>query len=688
MFSMTSPPREQASSSAAGIDTLTQPVAERDIAPNRDASATNAAHRPWRDRSRTGRHTNSGNARGLRWVAACCAMTVIGSLLLIVGVRVAATGDDQGTPYVLPPYIGGPKTPSHATPESHAANLPGAPNRTPETAQPAQPPVPGSAPATPSTPIPSPPPTPTPPPLPPTPTPTPAPTSATPPPPVPTPEPTVNPTPTIALRDQITVGLKCNRDIYAATEVATHRIEADRLATDVTSWNAKVRSDFIDPTMKALKNYGREDLANIAGETLQADWESAQAWLDRRRPAFAVNLQGAPPGTQVRIEFIIPDTKHQAFLPQGQATAIADMVLNDGVAGVTRIGNGNDWQVQLDAKWDRDALANLFARTDIDLLVAVQYPADGSKEPPIAHRVTIYPITDVQLRYPSFLGSFAHINAGHPYLDAIAARITNSSIAKKNNINLGAARDWREAFLWFREFQNLKVNYESSAMATTQKAADDLIQRIRPIHKTLAERAGNCADVTVLMASALSRTSEVFIMLPRGHAFIAYHDRSLQKLVGIECTTLGQEDIVKKMHGNMPQPMNDEQAEFRQKLSKPDQAVFDLFLIALIQGTAELDEAVSLANTGRPALGGAPEIRALQVLNAERKSLETSLAAETDPKRSKELRRKLEEVAFETVRMHLRPILIPLAQQLGAEHATPSQTTLQRYALPKFSGKP
>jgi hypothetical protein len=684
MFSMTSPPREQASSSAAGIDTPIQPTAERDNAPHRDEGATTAATKPWRDRSNSRRHTNSGNARGLRWVAACCAMTVIGSLLLIVGVRVAATGDDQGTPYVLPPHVGGPKTPSHATPESHAVNLPGAPNRTPETAQPAQPPVPGFAPATPSTPIPSPAPTPTPPPLPPTP----APTPATPPPPVPTPEPTVNPTPTIALRDQITVGLKCNRDIYAATEVATHRIEVDRLATDVTSWNAKVRSDFIDPTMKALKNYGREDLANIAEGTLSADWQSAQAWLDRGRPAFAVNLHGAPPGTQVRIEFIIPDVKHQAFLPQGQATAMADMVLNDGVAGVTRIGNGNDWQVQLDAKWDRDALANLFARTDIDLLVAVQYPADGSKASPIAHRVTIYPITDVQIRYPSFLGAFAHINAAHPYLDAIAARITNSSIAKKNNINLGAADDWREAFLWFREFQNLKVRYESSAMATTQKAADDPIQRIRPIHKTLAERAGNCADVTVLMASALSRTSDVFIMLPPGHAFVAYHDRSLQKLVGIECTMLGQEDIVKKMHGNMPQPMNDEQAEFRQKLSKTDQAVFDLFLNALIVGTKNLDEAVSLANTGRPALGGAREIRALQVLNAERKALETSLAAETDPKRSEELRRKLEEVATDTAWKHLRPILIPLAQQLGAEYAVPNQTTLQRYALPKFSGKP
>jgi hypothetical protein len=76
------------------------------------------------------------------------------------------------------------------------------------------------------------------------------------------------------------------------------------------------------------------------------------------------------------------------------------------------------------------------------------------------------------------------------------------------------------------------------------------------------------------------------------------------------------------------------------------------------------------------------------VLNAERKALETSLAAETDPKRSEELRRKLEEVATDTAWKHLRPILIPLAQQLGAEYAVPNQTTLQRYALPKFSGKP
>ena len=656
------------------------------------ASTLPPAPAPWSQPYRT--TTIDGVANGsvsrttVPWIASIAAFAAIAMLGMAVAIRLQTDGTAESVPYVLPlhAYAGTGKSdpPPHSVPggdgdfNGPSTALP--PTSRPEPATPAPTPPAGATSAAPTA-LPAAPPAPSPT------TPTPAPSlpvpSPIPPDPAPAPGPP-SPVPTAVagplLADIIQLDLKgCNREIYAATEIAANRVEEVRLSKSPQDWAKQLQTTFIDPTVQALRNYGRDDLASVVQLTLEADWLSAQPWLDSRRPVFAANLRKAPAGTVVEVELQVPSVAHQALLSPGQATTAATIVLNDGVPGVTRIGTNDDWQISISPKWNRDALANLPARTDIDIMVAIRYPADGSKQT-VAHRATLFPVTDVQIRYPAFIGAFAHIDAGHPYLDEIAARITNGILAKKHHINLGATHDWREAFLWFREFQLMRVNYESSAMATTQKSADDPLQRIRPIHKTLAERSGNCADVTVLMASALSRTTEVFIMLPPGHAYIAYPDRSINRFVGIECTLLGQEDAVRKQ-GIQPQPLSPDQEAFRRGLSREDQRVFDLFILAMLVGTKELDEAVAVAQAG--SQGVSP----LAMLDSQRRSLEAAAAAERDPTRLAAIQAKLNEVATQEAWKHLRAVLIPLAQQLGAEHAIPNQATLQRSPLPKPPAK-
>jgi hypothetical protein len=515
-------------------------------------------------------------------------------------------------------------------------------------------------------------------------------TPPSPPPPAPNPTPAPTPVPGPAgpaLASTARIELKCNAPVYAATEVAAYAVELERLKLAPAAWGQRVQSTMIDPSADALRRYGRPDLASVAEMTLPASWSCAAPWLHEQRPPFAINLLGVPEGTEVEIAIEVPNPAHRRLLAPGQATSSARLVLRSGVPEVIRFGAADDWQVFLSPRWERRALGNLLQREDIDFEVRVRFPADGSQFPAISHRATVFPITDVQLRYPCFISAMAHVNASHPHLDEIRARITNGPIAKKLQINLGGSADFREVFLWFREFQLMRLNYESSALAAITKRSQDPIQRIRPIHKTLKEASGNCADLTVLMASALSSSFETFIMLPPGHAFVAYPDSTLGRLIGLECTALGREDITRGM-GREQRRMLDmkvkslisgsrEIGALRQALGNADEEIFDLFLVAIITGTEALDEAAQQA-----AAGSSAGARPLAQLDQERKQLEAQLAATPDPAQQRRLMDQLELVNTEASWGHLLPIFIPAAHAIGAEHAEPDQATLGAYSLP------
>lgn len=511
-------------------------------------------------------------------------------------------------------------------------------------------------------------------------------------PPPPTPNPTPAPAPVPgpagpALASSARIELKCNAPVYAATEVAAYAVELERLKLAPAAWGQRVQSTMIDPSADALRRYGRPDLASVAEMTLPASWSCAAPWLHEQRPPFAINLLGVPEGTEVEIAIEVPNPAHRRLLAPGQATSSARLVLRSGVPEVIRFGAADDWQVFLSPRWERRALGNLLQREDIDFEVRVRFPADGSQFPAISHRATVFPITDVQLRYPCFISAMAHVNSSHPHLDQIRARITNGPIAKKLRINLGGCGDFREVFLWFREFQLMRLNYESSALAAITKKAQDPIQRIRPIHKTLKEASGNCADLAVLMASAISSSFETFIMLPPGHAFVAYPDATLGRLVGLECTMLGQEDVTRKMSrdqrlmldSQVMQLINGTPAlkQMRLALDEADEEIFDQFLVAIVTGTEELNEAVQQAAAGSSA-GAGP----LAQLDQERRQLEAQLAATPDPVQQARLMDRLEQVSAEASRGHLLPIFVPAAHAIGAEHAEPDPATLAAYPLP------
>lgn len=496
-----------------------------------------------------------------------------------------------------------------------------------------------------------------------------------------------------ALASTARIELKCNAPVYAATEVAAYAVELERLKLSPAAWSQRVQSALIDPTADAFRKFGRPDLATVAEMTLPASWSCAAPWLQEQRPPFAINVLGVPEGTEVEITIDVPNPAHQRLLAPGQATSSARLTLRPGAPEVIRFGVADEWQVFLSPRWERRALGNLLQRQDIDFEVQVRFPADGSRTPAMSHRATIFPVTDVQLRYPCFISAMAHVNASHPHLDEIRARITNGPIAKAQRINLGASADFREVFLWFREFQLMRLNYESSALAAITKRAQDPIQRIRPIHKTLKEASGNCADLTVLMASALSSSFETFIMLPPGHAFVAYPDSTLGRLVGLECTVLGREDITRGMGRDQRLALDSrvrslisgtqEIAHFRQALAEADETIFDQFLVAIVAGTEELDEAVQQAAAGSRA--GA---RPLAQLDQERRQLEAQLAATSDPAQQRQLMDQLEQVNAEAAWGHLLPIYLPAAHAIGAEYAEPDAATLGAYPLPPPPPKP
>ena len=531
--------------------------------------------------------------------------------------------------------------------------------------------VPAAAPdVDPPTPSPAPPPAP------------PAPTPADPAPPAtPSPPPSVAPTPPApaapapAVAEAARVELACNRELYASTEVAAFKVEEERLKVSPAQWDAEVNARLIAPTADLLARAGQPALAKVAEMTLAADWSGAVGWLDETRPPLALRLHDVPAGTEVEIAVSVPAPALHGIVLGAQGVVTRRVVLGPNVPGVVELASANGWQVTVDASWNRDVLANLDKRTDVDLAIDVSFPADGSTEPTLWHRLSIYPTSQVQIRYPNFIGAFAHVDAGHPFLDNIAAFITQGKLAKRMKVNLGGTGDWREAFLWFRQFQSMGIRYESSAMAAAGKRFDDPIQRIRPIHKTLKERSGNCADLSVLMASALSRSMDTFIMLPPGHAFVAYVDKSLGQLVGIEATMIGSDedrrDIGRAVQASGLLNPGTPFRAFRDGLPDDDQAVFDLFLVAMMAGTNQLDAAVAEAQAGG----------ALAALDAQRRQLEAQLQTTPDPAAAKSLRDQIAQVSLEASWKFLKPILIPAAMQLGAEHGQPDQATLKRHEI-------
>lgn len=581
-----------------------------------------------------------------------------------------AGGEGAGAASTPPTAMPAPSTKGPKVPSAPPSSQPVPPATTPPA-----PPLP--TPVPPTVPTPSPGPAPTPSPTPPAP---PSPTLAQPP--VPS-----SPVGGPSIASRALVELKCNAAVYASTEVAAYAVEGERLRVAPSDWGRRMQAQHIDTTVTALQGFGCPELASIASMTLSATWASATPWLNDTRPPFALNLRGVPEGTEIEIVIEVPNPAHQAFLAPGQATSAARLALRSGAPEVLQFPIADDWQVCLSPRWDRLVLGNLTRRTDIDFEVRIRFPADGSELPRQHHRATIFPPTDVQIRYPGFIGGMVHVNPSHPYLDAIRARLTNGAIAKKLHVNLGGCGDFREVFLWFREFQLMRLNYESSALAAINKSSADPIQRIRPIHKTLHEAAGNCADLAVLMSSALASSFPTFIMLPKGHAFIAYPDSSLNRLMGLECTMLGQEDVTKRLDRASRQQLllrvsqlqqgTPVLAKFRNGLSDADEAMFDQFLVALLVGTESLQAEVEKARSG-----SGRNVPPLAELHEERLRLEGLLAAVTDDTQRARLLGQLEKVADTAAWEYLQPIFIPAAQRIGAEHAEPDPASLKAHPLP------
>lgn len=469
------------------------------------------------------------------------------------------------------------------------------------------------------------------------------------------------------------VELACNREIYASTEVAAFRVEEERLSRTPEEWRAEVESRLIDPTAAALTKSGQPELAKIARITLGADWAGAVDWLDRTRPPLAIRVLGVPAGSEIEVSLAVAAPALRAMVMGPHGTVTRRIVLDPATPGVIGLSSPDCWQVAVDPAWNREFLGSLLRRLDVDIAIDVSFPADGSHEPTLWHRVTVYPVSDVQIRYPSFIGAFAHVDPGHPFLDRMASAITQSDLARRMRLQLGAMGDWREAYAWFRAFHALGIRYESSAMAAPRKRQDDPIQRIRPIHKSLRERSANCADMSVLMASALSRSMETFVMLPPGHAFVAFADPTLGRLVGIEVTYVGRDEDSEaagraaQASGmlNSGTPFRD----FRDLLPGPEVPVFDLFLMAMIAGTQQIEAAVAHAQ----ATG------ALAALEARRVQLEAQAAAASDPDAARALREQAAQLAVEASWRYMKPILVPAAVQLGAEHAEPDADTLKRH---------
>ena len=471
------------------------------------------------------------------------------------------------------------------------------------------------------------------------------------------------------------VELACNREVYAATEVAAFRVEEERLGRTPEEWNEEVKARLIGPTSEALGKAGHHDLAKIARITLEADWAGATGWLDMMRPPLAIRVLGVPAGTEVEISMGIGMPSLHALVMGPHGTVTRRVLLDAATPGVIQLPAPDCWQVAVDPAWNREFLGNLQRRIDVDLAIDVGFPSDGSQEPTLWHRMSVYPPSDVQIRYPAFIAACAHFDPGHPFLDRMASAIIQGDHARRMGLRLGAMRDWREAYAWFRAFHQLRIRYESSAMASPRKRQDDPIQRIRPIHRSLRERAANCADMSILMASALSRSIDTFVMLPPGHAFVAFHDPSLGRLVGLEVTLIGSDEdagaagTAAQASGmlNAGTPFR----SFRDSLPPQEVGTFDLFLMAMMAGTRQLDEGIARAQAGN----------ALETLESRRLELEASAASAADPSAAGALREQATQLAIEASWGHLRPIYLPAVAQIGAEHAQPDAATLKQHEV-------
>lgn len=524
----------------------------------------------------------------------------------------------------------------------------------------------------------------------------------TPPPPVPVPDaptappvpPPVSPPPTPApgggapqptsgtrLADRIKIELLFNKDIYASTEFAVGALESERLHRERADWSNLIASMLLRPTVGMLNQAAGPDLAGLAGVTLEADWLSARSWLGKQRPPLALLVQNAPEGTRLAVSLGIPNPAHRSLLAPGQATAVSIVELRHQVGVVTPVAGQQDaWLVFLEPRWDRRALSNLENEIDIDIEVHVAFPDDRSTAPTITHRAQLHPFQDVQLRYPAFCTGFSHFEPSHPCLDDLSARISKDPLCGKLGIRLGASSDWKEAFLWFRAFHQMKITYENSAMAAAERSGDDPIQRIRPIHRVLAEQSGNCVELALLMASALGRSTPVFMALPREHAFVCYHDPSLNMFVGIECTAIGQSQLLKDRRNDPTKRMAPEQLQFRQQLGGADREAFDLFILALWSGTAELAQQCKEAVDGAD-LGGS-RLPNLATLAAERQAAEQAVRQATDQASRQQALQREEQIATQQAWKYMRVIPMQLLSRLGANQGATEPAIRQRYPLP------
>lgn len=242
------------------------------------------------------------------------------------------------------------------------------------------------------------------------------------------------------------------------------------------------------------------------------------------------------------------------------------------------------WQVYLLPHWQSRLSEGLMDQVSTIVDVDVRFPADGSACS-IPATIVVKPPHVIDRGLPFGAGALSQLAPRHPHLETIERRINDSPAVKQGNARLGGEKNWETAFLWFRQFAELGLVYDSTTFGGAERA-----QRITPLHEVLAGRKGNCLDLSLLMASALIRHDvNALLFFPKAHAFVGYQDGD--RLRGLECTGLdsGHAKMSPAERKELVEWLEPEQRAFYDQLQgERDRQIFLHFAKASRIGDAEI----------------------------------------------------------------------------------------------------
>ena len=518
-----------------------------------------------------------------------------------------------------------------------------------------------------------------------------APQAVPPPPAIPSPPPQAPPAPSAPARQappratasgaQPSIALACQPKLYAATKVAARDIERHRLSSTADAWAFDVRDKLVEPTVQALRQAKQKELATFVEETLLADWRSTTAWLDRTMPPLAVKVSGVPDGSAASINLVVGSAAAKSLLVGGPATRDPKVLLADGKPGVRRGAAADEWLIALDPQWDRDALYALAAPQDIDIDIEVTlHPPSGAPVPArrLRHRMRIEPPTVVQLRYPTLISALAHFDPKHPRLEQLAERIGLRSVRRQVAVKeMGLDGTWREQFLWFRELAAERFRSEARPLTQPRGPSDDPTAEARPMEelfRMFATERGDAAratplEVALVMASAIERSTEAFLVIAPSQVLVAWQDPALKTFVGLDCSIIGEgAERLAELRKILPVPLPiDEPEDFkkvRDKMSAADGRTFDDFVLAMQHGTLLLEDAVMAAAKG----GATPSMNDLLIRAA---GMQARLATVTDPAIRAAMDEDIRKVEQDIAWRHVRVLHLRTMTRFGAEHGTP-----------------